>query len=300
MTPDRLTHPPTSEAIVSVLKNPITIRYAVDGNGLAVLPYLSDPSHYKGPETFPTIVDLGCIYDNLGFRNSMVPANERWSSENLPPRGIRILEFENPSVKSAVGAIAAIAQEDFYGNQTACYEYYVQTSQVLLAISKGQKFSKDDTAFLGLIRAGVVAGQIIGFPEDEQTLVQTKRLGGEDGRIAIGIGIKEEVGLYRPHWLIADPAGATYGSVVANVLHLLHHGYRPERVSIWNTVASHKGAEFALAALTEQGINTEIIAGGYSPGMNENYYLLTSGGTPSVRDAGDALNGFLPKDLMID
>jgi uracil phosphoribosyltransferase len=286
-----------NKLINTVLGHEITLEYAPAAMGISIEPYLEDKSHYRGPESFPAIVDFGTLFEELGFRDFTVSPEKRWSAVNPPPSGIRILEFENPDVAHIVRQIADIADNDFYADSEACYQYYLYTAQVLEAIASAG-INRSNTAFLGLIRAGVAAGEMLGFDASSQTLIQTKRL-GNNGRIAIGIDITDNVGLDKPNWLIADPAGATYGSVIANIIYLMQEGYRPERVQIWNTVASHKGSEFALFALRSLGLDVEITAGGYSPGMNSSYYLLTENGSPSVRDAGDALNNFLPSHLRI-
>src|SRR3990172_3617126 len=241
----------------NILGHPVTLEYALDGSGIPVANYLEDPSHYKGPESFPAIVDFGTIFEDLGFRDFTVSPEDRWSKVNSPPEGIRILEFEDSNVYALIKNISDIAGSEFYADPLACHQYYSYTSQVLRTISS-LGINRDNTAFLGLIRAGVVAGEILGYPTEEQTLIQTKRL-GNNGRIAIGIDVLQNTGLDRPNWLIADPAGATYGSVVANMIYLLQAGLQPQKVQIWNTVASHKGSEFALTVLRDLGLDVEII-----------------------------------------
>jgi len=78
-----------------------------------------------------------------------------------------------------------------------------------------------------------------------------------------------------------------------------HLGIRPKTVNIWHTVVSHRGAELGLSFLQSLGLKGEIVAGGYAPGLNRRYYLENAEGNPSVRDAGNGLDRFLPESLRL-
>jgi hypothetical protein len=245
------------------------------------------------------------------MRATRIPKAKMWSLKNLPPKGIKILEFSDKTVRGEVQAIAEIAKENFYGDSEKCESYLESTAFILRRMYwasdlASSNFSLDPgLQYLGLIRAGVVAGKMLGRDESKQIKVQTKRLpmkGEKPGNIAIGITFEDPSQIKRINGrrlLIADPAGATFSSVVANLLYLKHRGVTPARVDIWNVVASHKGSLFALAALKSMGIKGSITAGGYSPAMNEHYYLETEKGLPSVGDAGDALDSYLPSKYRL-
>lgn len=286
----------------------MTIEIASKGKEIPIRDRLEDPDHYKGPDSFRTVVDFGSLAKGWRMRAQHVDGQAQWSAVNLPPKGITILEFRDPKVKTAIREISSIAETDFYGDPNLCKRYFELNQEVFLAISgfnerRGGGLSA--VQFLGLVRAGVVAGKMLGFEPEKQILVQTKRLplkGKREGDIAVGISYFDKDSLReldRAYVLIADPAGATYSSVVANLICLTEMGVRPGRVDIWNTVASHQGALFALDAMKDLNIEGEIVAGGYSPGMNSNYYLETRDHKPSVGDAGDGLNQFLPQELRL-
>lgn len=254
---------------------------------------------WQVPLEFDALVDFADLFVKLGMRGKHVSQEKQWSFKNPPPEGIKVLEFENKAVAQDVEAISRIAQvANFYKNARLTGKYYLLTKRVFSEISRGSKACKE-SPFLGLIRAGVVAGEMLGISWDKQILVQTKRLPLPKGKIAVGLSYLTPISKNFTNLLIADPAGATYSSIVANLLYLKLRGCLPGKVEIWNVSGSHKGCLFARDVMRQLGIDGRIIVGGYSPGMNEKYYLERYGGQPSVGDAGDALNRFLPKRLKI-
>ena len=283
---------------------PVSIEIAQEGAKIPILGRLEDPETYVGPKEFDVVVNFGNLFVKKGLWNFRVPKEERWTPISTPD-GITILGFFGDEVKDAVNEIAWIAQREFYGNDDDCIRYYDLNKFIFGKMANRAHLRRTRTDFLGLIRAGVVAGEMLGISVDEQVLVQTKRLhlkGEAEGDIAIGITPEDVQRLReidgRP-LLIADPAGATYSSIVGNLIYMNHLGIRPEQVIIWNTVASHKGSLFALEAMRVLGLSGEIVAGGYSPALNSRYYLETENGNPSVRDAGDGLDRFLPERLRL-
>ncbi|MEK7188304.1 MAG: hypothetical protein AAB685_00445 [Patescibacteria group bacterium] len=288
---------------------PITIEIASKGEEIPIRERLEDPDHYKGPASFQAVIDFGSLAKGWRMRGQHVDRQAQWSAANLPPKGITILEFQDPRVKTATRWISEIAEEDFCPVPLKCQKYYDYNRNVFHYIrdyySGRNSGESPQFRFLGLVRAGLVAGEMLGFPASSQVLAQTKRLhlrGEREGDIAVGISYlsaEDPRNLDGVRLLIADPAGATYSSVIANLVYLTEMGVRPKKVDIWNTVASHQGALFALDAMKDLNIEGEIVAGGYSPGMNRNYYLETRDYKPSVRDAGDGLNQFLPQELRL-
>ncbi|MEK7497700.1 MAG: hypothetical protein AAB656_02165, partial [Patescibacteria group bacterium] len=270
--------------LLQIKDNKAILELGVNGIGSR----LADPDHYKGPNFFEAVVHFGQTFVDLGMRNGGVPEDEQWSPENLPPEGIEILEF-NPSVlvQEALSNIYDIAQEDFYNSEQKCVEYFGSNAIILMAAAEKSGINRKDCKFIGLVRAGAVAGQMLHIGISEQILVQTKRLalrGELPGDIAIGISYfnADQINdLDGKDWLIADPAGATMGSIVANIAYLVDQGIKPNKLVILNTVVSHKGALFALEAIKAMGIeDVKIVAGGYSPNMDEKYYLETREGNP--------------------
>lgn len=267
---------------------------------------LAHPDHYVGPTKFASVINLGQTFVELGMRGEAVPHESRWSDFNKPPKGITVLEFEDDGVKTAVDKISVIASEDFYDDEEKCLEYYMLNQIVLTRGLMESGIDIKKAKFMGLVRAGAVAGEMLGVHVDDQVLIQTKRLalkGEQEGDIAIGITYFDENqidDLDGKDWVIADPAGATYGSIVANISYLAEKGIKPAKLVILNTVGSHKGMLFAQKSLKELGIDdVQIIVGGYSPEMNDDYYLVAPNGQPSVRDAGNGLNRFLPPLLRL-
>lgn len=275
------------------------IETGSDGAMIPIIERLADPSHYTGPSEFNNVVNLRDLIVNSGMRASRVNDAEMWSKSNLPPKGIRILEFEDPDVKNMTQKISEIASTCSNSDIDACNKYYALVKRVFGKMQNVTGVNPKSTVFLGLLRAGGVAGKMLDIPLEKQVLIETKRLRlkeGDGGYVSIGINYLKQSDFEKmngKYWLIADPAGATFASVIANLVLATRLGVRPEKVSIWNTVASHKGALFALDAMNQLGIDGEIITGGYSPGMNDKYYLETPDGKPSVGDAGDWLNTFL-------
>lgn len=286
--------------------------------GIDVSERLEDPDHFVGPKNYPHIVNFGQTFVDRKMRGQHVDPKDQWSADNPPPEGISVLEFHNTEVRKWIKSISEIAETDFYEDEQKCGEYYDLTAQVFAEISKeamarGLLTSGDKPAFLGLVRAGAVAGEILGFKIgdginnelSDQVLIQTKRLhvkGQKEGDISIGIDYLNPgklADLKNKPWIIADPAGATYASVVANIAVLKSRGIVPSKVLIFNVVGSQRGAEFALEAIRSMGIEVNIIVGGSSPGMNESYYLETADRKPCVKDAGEALNGSLPEPLQL-
>ena len=289
---------------VSLNGYPVSIEIAQEGAKIPILGRLEDPETYVGPREFNVVVNFGNLFVRKGLWNSSVPKEKRWTPISTP-EGITILGFFDDAVKEAVNGIAWVAQKDFYGNEDDCAWYHDLNKSIFRKIANHTHIRVNRTEFLGLIRAGVVAGEMLGISIEEQVLVQTKRLhlkGEAEGDIAIGITPEDVQRLReidgRP-LLIADPAGATYSSIVGNLIYMNHLGIRPEEVIIWNSVASHKGSLFALEAMRALGLSGEIVAGGYSPTLNGRYYLETENGSPSVRDAGDGLDRFLPERLRL-
>jgi uracil phosphoribosyltransferase len=289
---------------VSLNGYPVVIETAQEGAKIPILQRLDHPESYVGPREFEVVVNFKDLFVKKGLWKSRVPKAERWTPLTTP-EGITILGFFDDDVQGAVDEIAWLAQRDFYDNEDDCSRYFTLNQDIFEKIAIRTHLRRNRIEFLGLIRAGVVAGEMLGIRQDEQILVQTKRLhlkGEAEGDIAIGITPEEPQRLAEiegRHLLIADPAGATYSSVVGNLIYLNHLGIRPGKVSIWNTVASHKGSLFAMEAMKALGIDGEIFAGGYSPALTDRYYLETEKGTPSVRDAGDALDRFLPERLKL-
>ena len=282
----------------------VRLEIAREGAKIPIDGRVENIDSYTGPREFDVVVDFRDLFVKKGIWASLVPWRERWHSLNTPD-GIAILGFYDPEVAGAIEEISWIAAKDFYGDEDDCVRYYNLNKFVFQRMAERTGLRRNRTEFLGLIRAGVVAGEMLGISADEQILIQTKRLhliGEKPGEIAIGITPEDRERLRDidgKHLLIADPAGATYGSVIGNLIYLRHLGIKPSRVSIWNTVASHKGSLFALEAMKALGIEGEIFAGGYSPSLNSRYYLETEAGGPSVRDAGDGLDRFLPERLRL-
>ncbi len=293
---------------ISFFGHNVVIEIDRSGFGISILDRLEKPEDFVGPSNYDTVVNFGSMCVEEGMRDYVVSESERWSAENPPPGGITILGFNDPAVQSWVDEIAEIAKVDFCGDESARERYYELNKNIFLAIAESSGMSSEelqDAAFLGLVRAGAVAGEMLGISVADQLLIQTKRLhikGESEGDISIGISQQNPEQLASIDsrvWLIADPAGATLSSIEAVLINLLEQGVRPSKVVIWNTVISHKGAEFALNAIRSLGVEVEIVAGGYSSAMNKNYYLETPDGTPSVRDAGDALNYALPEEMRL-
>lgn len=286
---------------VSLNGYPISIEIAQEGAKIPIMERIENPESYVGPSEFDVVVNFGNLFVKKGLWNSRVPKQERWTPISTPD-GITILGFFDEKVRDAVDEIAWIAQRDFYAEEKECSRYHDLNKFIFGKMANRAQLRKNRIEFLGLIRAGLVAGEMLGIGMHEQALVQTKRLhlkGEAEGDIAIGITPEDAQRLKEidgRHLLIADPAGATYSSVVGNLIYLNHLGIRPEKVSVWNIVASHKGSLFALEAMKALGFDGDIFAGGYSPGLNKTYYLETEKGSPSVRDAGDALDRFLPDE----
>ena len=284
--------------------HPVSIEIALGRAKIPILDRLEDPETYVGPREFEVVVNFGNLFVKKGLWNSRVPKKERWTPISTP-EGITVLGFFDSEVRGALEEIAWIAQREFYGNDDDCVRYYDLNKFIFGKMANHAHLRRNRTDFLGLIRAGVVAGEMLGISMEEQALVQTKRLhlkGEAEGDIAIGI-TPEDTQRIREidgrHLLIADPAGATYSSIVGNLMYLYHLRIKPKKVSLWNTVASHKGSLFALEAMKALGLNGEIFAGGYSPALTSRYYLENEKGKPSVRDAGDALDRFLPERLRL-
>ncbi len=258
---------------------------------------------YHGPRDFDVVVNFGGTFVAKGMKSTRVSEEDQWGLNNPPPEGISILEFVDPTIKEAVACISDIATTDFYGDPKACSEYYRHNQHIFRSIAERSGFRPQDARVLGLVRAGLVAGEMVGVSYTDQVLIQTKRLplkGETPGDIGIGISYFEPRQMKQldgADVIIPDPAGATFASVVANLTYLRHKGIVPRRVDIWNVVTSHKGSLFALEAMRELEIFGGITAGGYAPEMNDHYYLVSKNGQPSVRDAGDALNGCLPDHL---
>lgn len=272
------------------------------GSGGAMIPIierLAEPGHYVGPSEFDNVVNLRDLIIDSGMRSSRMTDAEMWSEKNPPPKGIRILEFEDPEIKVMTHEISEIASACSNTDAGACARYYDLAKKIFGKIPGVTGVDPKSTVFLGLLRAGGVAGKMLDIPLEEQILIETKRLrlkDGDGGYLSIGINYKNRDDLEKmegKHWLIADPAGATFASVIANLALATRLNIHPAKVSIWNIVASHKGSLFALDAMKQLGIDGEIVAGGYSPGMSDKYYLETPEGRPSVGDAGDWLNRFL-------
>jgi len=284
--------------------HPVSIEIAREGTKIPILDRLEDPETYVGPKEFEVVVNFGNLFVKKGLWNSYVPKEERWTPISVP-KDVAILGFYDDEVRAAVDEIAWIAQRDFYGSEEDCDRYYNLNKFIFGKMVSREGLRRNRLEFLGLIRAGVVAGEMLGISMGEQILVQTKRLhlkGEAEGDIAIGITPEDPQRLREidgRHLLIADPAGATYSSIVGNLMYLYHLRIKPKKVSIWNTVASHKGSLFALEAMKALGLNGEIFAGGYSPALTNRYYLETERGGPSVRDAGDGLDRFLPERLRL-
>ena len=283
----------------------ITREVSFAGEGIGILGRLEDPDRFVGPSSYGAVINFGDMCVQEGMRGYMVPESEQWSKDNPPPDGVTILGFENEKVQSWVDEISGIASTDFYSDEEKCRRYYELNKEVFRAIAQHSGVNLQDVKFLGLIRAGAVAGEMLGIPLSEQALIQTKRLhikGERGGDISIGVTHHDlgKIGeLDGKVWLIADPAGATLSSIEAVLIDCLQRGAKPSKVIIWNTVISHQGARFAIDAIRSLGIDVEIVAGGYAPGMNGNYYLETPKGTPSVGDAGDGLNNLLPAGLRL-
>lgn len=284
---------------------PISLEIASGGAKIPILDRLDNPRHYRGPSEFDAIVNFGDLFVLRDMRGQRVPPEHRWSADNLPPQGITILELLDPEVAAIVQEISEVAACDFYDDKVLCQRYYDLNAQIFRRIARHTGVEPATTHFLGLIRAGVVAGKMLGVTPEDQVLIHTKRLhlkGEREGDIAVGITYvdpKQAERLDGQHVLIADPAGATLSSVVGNILFLVHRGVLPGRIDIWNTVTSHRGAVFATEAMRDLGLQGKFVSGGYSPGMDERYYLETESGMPSVRDAGDGLDRFLPEGLRL-
>ena len=292
----------------NILGHPISLEFAPPGSKIPITERIDNKDEYVGSSEFEALVNFGQLFVERGMWDSRVVGSEMWTVSSPPPEGITILEFSDSEVKDALAELSMIARRDFYKNKSDCLRYYHLTNNIYDRIARHRPVRSygHSTYFLGLIRAGVIAGEMLGFSVEEQVLMHTKRLhlkGEHKGDIAIGITphfnshrLKEAHGEVLT---VGDPAGATLGSIFGNLLYMEHLGIRPKKVNILNTVVSHRGAEFALAAIKSLGIDVEITAGGYSPGMNERYYLETVQGYPSVGDAGDALDGFLPLSLRL-
>ena len=302
--------PPDVKEIVLHM-HPIVMEIAQPGSKIPILDRIDNPEEYLGPAEFDVLVNFGGYFRNHDMWNSRVPPDRQWTPTSFPPPpdGITILEFSDPLVKGAVERLSMIARSDFYQDQSLCEDYYRQNEFIFESIASHRHFSRkerNDVKFLGLVRAGVVAGQMLGFEVADQILVQTKRLhlkGQIEGDIAIGI-TPLDAGRLREidgkHLIIGDPAGATLSSMAGNLHYLVGHlGIRPKTVNIWHTVVSHRGAELGLSFLQSLGLKGEIVAGGYAPGLNRRYYLENAEGNPSVRDAGNGLDRFLPESLRL-
>ena len=260
---------------IDILGQPTSIEIAHEGSKIPILDRLEDRQHYTGPPEFGTVVNFSGLFVSREMMDQHVPPSEQWSKSRLPPDGIEILEFSDKDVAKTIRGISEIAAEDFYDDEEKCRLYKKLNEKVFQAIAKESEVDIQGVPFAGLYRAGVVAGEILSVPHGYQVVIQTKRLhlkGEGGGDIAVGITYKDPDQMKEfngEHILIADPAGATFSSVIGNLAYLVHKDIKPERVSVWNTVVSHRGALFALEAMKEMGIKGEIVAGGYSPGMNK-------------------------------
>jgi len=303
MVPKETLPPPAYDIKqIEILGQPTSIEIAHEGSKIPIRDRLDDPD-YKGPWEFDTVVNFSDLFVSRGMMNQHVHPSEQWSANNPPPDGIEILEFSDNYVAEVIREISEIAAEEFYHDKEKCKLYKKLNGQVFRAITKKSDVDITDVPFAGLYRAGVVAGEMLSITYKYQVVIQTKRLhlkGEGGGNIAVGITYKDPDQMKEfdgERILIADPAGATFSSVIGNLVYLVLKDIRPKKVSVWNTVVSQRGALFALEAMEEMGIEGEIVAGGYSPGMNERYYLETKDKTPSVRDAGDGLAMFIPEEL---
>ncbi|OGM15894.1 hypothetical protein A2V56_05180 [Candidatus Woesebacteria bacterium RBG_19FT_COMBO_42_9] len=306
MAEETITPSPYANPEIQVNGYPVSIEVAPPGAKIPVLHRIKDAAHYVGPGEFDILVDFRDTFVRNGMWNSYVPKERQWNAFNLP-EGITVLGFIDPDIKEATNEMEWIAQRDFYENDKDCERYYILNKTIFGKISRWSRprTKSGNLEFIGLIRAGVVASEMLGISVEEQVLIQTKRLpliGQSQGDIAIGLtphNLETLSRLKEKHWVFADVAGATLASIIANVRYLIHIGIRPEKVSIWNAVLSHKGGLFGLQALRELGIDAQIVAGGYSPRLNKDYYLETDYGSASVGDAGNALDRFLPEDLRL-
>ncbi len=290
---------------LTLCDHPISVELASNGQEIPILDRLNDPDHYLGPSAFGAVVNFGKIFVREGMVGHVSP-DQQWSLSNPPSDGVTMMEFLDLEVADAVREISQIARTNgSCSDTTLCERYHHLNQKVFQAIAR-HNGSGESHETVALIRAGVVAGQMLEVPVDEQILIHTKRLylKEQEGKGNIAIGITwvnpEEMSKLNGKIVhIPDPAGATFSSVVANLIYLKQMGVCPKRVEIWNTVASHRGAEFALNAMRDLGIEGQVVAGGYSPGMNDKYYLEESDGGPSVGDAGDMLDRFLPENLRL-
>lgn len=280
-------------------RNMIKVDVAPEGQMIYVKDKLKDREHYKGPDEFEAVVFFD---DGIKEMRGKMPDEEQWTSENLPPERVSILEFIDPKVESAIDEISELATNGDVNDPDDRDRYYELNKQIYETIVDYSNLDGDEVVFMGLIRAGLVAGEMAGFGVESQVLVQTKRLYLKDERIGIGITYEDESQIQNINGktlIIGDPAGATMASMIANVAYLLEQGVKPEKVVIWNVVSSHAGILFAKSTLEEMGVEVEFIAGGYSPELNDKYYLVTKDGDSSVADAGDWLNEFLPEKYRL-
>jgi uracil phosphoribosyltransferase len=274
----------------------LTIERAVNGRKIPIRHLLAEPDHYTGPGEFTYVVNLQDLIPGAGLRDSDVPLEDRWNNHNSPPAGVKVLEFNDHRVEGHLSDISMYASSKDWHDLSSARFYRWHCQQVYDAIVTETGIDPRSVVVLGLLRAGGVAGEMLGIPLKDQVLIETKRLRlkeGHGGNMAIGIEYVKQSDLARldgQHLLFPDPAGATFASILANLQLLLTKGIRPAKVSIWNVSASQQGIEFAFRATKEMGIVAEIVTGGCVYRLNEKYYLVRKDGRPAVGDAGDWLS----------
>src|SRR3990170_3871604 len=114
----------------SLVGHNVVLEIGKSGFKVPILERLEDKDHYIGPDEFNVVVNFGRLFMDFGMRGTMVSEEQMWSSENLPPDGVKILEFSSPKVGRAVRAISEIASNDSDKDLSACNAYLELNKQV--------------------------------------------------------------------------------------------------------------------------------------------------------------------------
>jgi len=326
----RVTLSPAIAKEIEVFGNRVTVYSAPGGT-------LIDPTLDRrfegavGDNAYNFFVDFGDLFESLGMVGQ-VPEDQVWRQPEELPAGLEVYDLlaswdpeGDDEVVAALNGIEGLDEKfGLFGwlDARLCAEYQ-QHDQIIARQEKqwlerhrpNKPLPVSDYTAVGVVRAGVLANQVLGFGPELQVLVNAKRHNKRVNHKELGIGLNlTEAQINRltntDNLLIRERAIASGSSVLALLSVLRSKGELPPNLHVGATVGDQRGVEQILKFIRSKDGDLErtvtMFLGSLATEMSSGdhpYYILrpqrpgNDRQSFAVSDGGDYADLWLPPNL---